>query len=83
MKASPEIQHKLSSEFTPKGLIITNRSFCHNDVVQSTQNSGNQLSGKREHHGRPAMMPSVVVFHPLQLSAGQDLSEPHITESIT
>jgi hypothetical protein len=41
----------LTSEFTPNGLIITNRSFCHNDVVQSFRNSGNQLSGKREHHG--------------------------------
>jgi hypothetical protein len=29
------------------------------------------------------MMPSVVIIHPLQLPAGRDLSEPHITESIT
>jgi hypothetical protein len=29
------------------------------------------------------MMPSVVIFHPLQLPAGRDLSKPHITESIT
>jgi hypothetical protein len=30
----------LTYEFTPKGLIITNQSFCHNDVVQSFRNSG-------------------------------------------
>jgi hypothetical protein len=29
------------------------------------------------------MMLSVVVFHPLQLPAGRDLSGPHITECIT
>jgi hypothetical protein len=29
------------------------------------------------------MMLSAVVLHPLQLPAGRDLSEPHITESIT
>jgi hypothetical protein len=29
------------------------------------------------------MMLSVVVLHPLQLPAGRDLSEPHITEGIT
>jgi hypothetical protein len=29
------------------------------------------------------MMLSEVVLHPLQLSAGWDLSGPHITESIT
>jgi hypothetical protein len=29
------------------------------------------------------MMLSVVILHPLQLPAGQDLSGPHITESIT
>jgi hypothetical protein len=29
------------------------------------------------------MMLSVIVLHPLQLPAGQDLSGPHITESIT
>jgi hypothetical protein len=29
------------------------------------------------------MMPSVVILHPLQLPAGQDLSGPHITESST
>jgi hypothetical protein len=28
-------------------------------------------------------MPSLVVFHPLQLPARRDLSSPHITESIT
>jgi hypothetical protein len=28
------------------------------------------------------MMPSVVIFHPLQLPAGRDLSESHITENI-
>jgi hypothetical protein len=29
------------------------------------------------------MMPLVVIFHPLQLPAGWDLSGPHITECIT
>jgi hypothetical protein len=29
------------------------------------------------------MMPSVVILHPLQLPVGQDLSGPHITESIS
>jgi hypothetical protein len=29
------------------------------------------------------MMPSFVVLHPLQLLAGRDLSEPHITKGIT
>jgi hypothetical protein len=29
------------------------------------------------------MMPSVVILHPLQLPAGRDLSEPHITKTIT
>jgi hypothetical protein len=29
------------------------------------------------------MMPSIVIFHPLQLPAGRNLSGPHITESIT
>jgi hypothetical protein len=28
------------------------------------------------------MMPSVVIFHPLQLPAGRDLSGPHITEAL-
>jgi hypothetical protein len=28
------------------------------------------------------MMLSVVVLHPLQLPAGRDLSEPHITEAL-
>jgi hypothetical protein len=28
------------------------------------------------------MMLSVIILHPLQLPAGQDLSGPHITESI-
>jgi hypothetical protein len=36
-----------------------------------------------ENHRRPAMMPSLVVFHPLQLPARQDLSRPHVTKSIT
>jgi hypothetical protein len=29
------------------------------------------------------MMPSVIILHPLQLPAGQDLSGPHITKGIT
>jgi hypothetical protein len=49
----------------------------------SVLNSGIKLSEKREHHGRPAMMPSFVVLHPLQLLAGRDLSGPHITKGIT
>jgi hypothetical protein len=44
---------------------------------------GIKLRGKREHHGRLAMMPSVVILHPLQLPAGRDLSRPHITKDIT
>jgi hypothetical protein len=32
---------------------------------------------------KPAMMPSFIVFHPLQLLARRDLSRPHITKSIT
>jgi hypothetical protein len=43
-KANPEIQHNKHPKFTPKGLMITNRSFCHNDVVQSFQNSGIKLT---------------------------------------
>jgi hypothetical protein len=64
------------------GLIITKSSFCHHNVVQSFRNSGIKLSGKREHHGRPAMMPSVVILHPFQLLARRDLSGPHITKAL-
>jgi hypothetical protein len=45
MKACLEIQHNKHPKFTPKGLIITNWSFCHNDVVQSFWNSGIKLTG--------------------------------------
>jgi hypothetical protein len=41
------------------------------------------MNRKQRHHGRPSMMLLVVILHPLQLAAGRDLSEPHITESIT
>jgi hypothetical protein len=34
-KASLEIPHNKHPKFTSKGLIITNRSFCHDIVVQS------------------------------------------------
>jgi hypothetical protein len=37
----------------------------------------------QKHHGRPSMMLSVIVLHPLQLPVGRDLSGPDITESIT
>jgi hypothetical protein len=37
---SPEIQHNKHPKFSPNGLIITNQSFCHIDVVQSFQNNG-------------------------------------------
>jgi hypothetical protein len=29
------------------------------------------------------MMPSFIVLHPLQLPAGRDLFEPHITNGVT
>jgi hypothetical protein len=35
MKASLDIPHNKHPKFTPKGLIITNRSFCPDIVVQS------------------------------------------------
>jgi hypothetical protein len=44
---------------------------------------GKLTKGKQKRHGRLAMMPSVVILHPLQLPTGRDLSEPHVTESIT
>jgi hypothetical protein len=33
--------------------------------------------------GLHAMMPSFIIFHPLELPARWDLSRPHITKSIT
>jgi hypothetical protein len=29
---------------TPKGLIITNHCFCHDEIVQSFESSGNKLA---------------------------------------
>jgi hypothetical protein len=45
-------------------------------------NSGIKLNDKREHHGRPTMMPSFIVIHPLQLPQ-QDLpvGDNYITNS--
>jgi hypothetical protein len=47
------------------------------------ENNGIKLNGARKHHGRPAMMPSFFVFHPLQLLARRDLFRPHINKGIT
>jgi hypothetical protein len=42
-----------------------------------------KLNDARKHHGRTAMMPSIFVFHPLQLPARRDLSGPHISKGTT
>jgi hypothetical protein len=42
-----------------------------------------KLNGMRKHHRRPAMMPSIFFFHPLQLPARWDLSGPHISKGTT
>jgi hypothetical protein len=42
-----------------------------------------KLNGARKHYRRPAMMPSIFVFHPLQLPARRDLSRPHISKGTT
>jgi hypothetical protein len=42
-----------------------------------------KLNDVRRHHGRPTMMPSIFVFHPLQLPARRDLSKPHISKGTT
>jgi hypothetical protein len=47
------------------------------------KNNEIKLRGMRKHHGRPAMMTSFIVLHPLQLPAGWDLSGPHINKGIT
>jgi hypothetical protein len=39
-----------------------------------------KLNGAGKHHGRTAMMPSIFVFHPLQLPARWDLTRPHISK---
>jgi hypothetical protein len=41
---SPEIHHINIQSRTPRGLIITNHSFCHNEIVQSFESSGNKLT---------------------------------------
>jgi hypothetical protein len=42
-----------------------------------------KLNDARKHHGRPAMMPSIFVFHPLQLPARRDPSRTHISKGTT
>jgi hypothetical protein len=67
---------------TPKGLIITNQSFCHDEIVQSFENSGNKLTEAKT--PREAILDAFSRRPPpLQLPVGRNLSGPHITESIT
>jgi hypothetical protein len=49
-------------------------------VLKTTEIKQNSA---RKHHGRPAMMPSIFVFHPLQLPAKRDLPRPHINKGTT
>jgi hypothetical protein len=73
----------ISIQSAPKGLIITKRSLGYDSEVQSFETTEIKLNGARGHHGSPAMMPSIFVFHPLQLPARRDLSRPHISEGTT
>jgi hypothetical protein len=51
-KASPENNTWLTSEFTPKGLVITNWSLWHDNKVQSfSKNSRIKLNGARNTMG--------------------------------
>jgi hypothetical protein len=68
---------------TPKGLLITNHSFCHDRIVQSFEKTQRKLTSGSKSPREAIHDASVVVLHPLQLPAGRDLTGPHITEGIT
>jgi hypothetical protein len=73
----------INIQIFPEGLNYYKRSLWHDREVQSFEATEIKLNGARKHHGRPAMMPSIFVFHPLQLPARWDLSMPHISEGTT
>jgi hypothetical protein len=82
-KASPEFNTWLTSKSTLKGLIITNRSLLHDNVVQSFENSRIKLNDVRTITRGQPWLPSFIVFHPLQLPARRDLSRSHNSNGIT